>query len=160
MDWQCVFDEAYPAAGATTDILTQFQVDVASPMSADEIETVNSSQHNPFPENDALHTALRPFNAADWVIPNCPLPATYLSLLKWSNGGEFRSGERWFQFFPANDAVHGVRAILLAYRIPQYMPNARPFAFDGGGTFYMFDMRNASNHGEYPIVYAHSCYLR
>ena len=46
--------------------------------------------------------------------------------------------------------------MLLAYHLPQYMPEAFPFAFNGGGTFYLFDMRRAAKRGEYPVVVSHS----
>jgi hypothetical protein len=36
------------------------------------------------------------------------------------------------------------------------MPGALPFAFNGGGTFYLFDMRRPARKGEYPIVCTHS----
>jgi SMI1 / KNR4 family (SUKH-1) len=84
------------------------------------------------------------------------LPSSYLSLLAWSNGGEFRMGGRWFQFFPAVDPVHGVLAISEAYGIPRYMPGALPFALNGGGTFYLLDMRETAVAGEYPVVCSHS----
>ncbi len=45
-----------------------------------------------------------------------------------------------------------VFAMMLAYHVPEYMPLAVPFAFNGGGTFYMFDMRSPPVNGEYPIV--------
>jgi hypothetical protein len=46
--------------------------------------------------------------------------------------------------------------MMLAYEIPQYMPGAVPFAFDGGGTFYLFDMRCDPSDGEYPIVFCNA----
>jgi len=36
------------------------------------------------------------------------------------------------------------------------MPGAVPFAFDGGGGFYMFDMRADPQGDEFPIVFSHS----
>src|SRR5262245_7423107 len=128
-------------------------------MSATEIHEVNTAQRNPFPASDRLHAAWRPFDAAVWVIPSLPLPAAYLSLLRWSDGGEFGTGERWFQFFPALGERHGVRAMMLAYQLPQYMPGAVPVAFNGGGTFYLLDMRRPAVGGEYPVVCAHAGYL-
>jgi hypothetical protein len=122
MDWASVFDEAHPQPGATDAVIEQFVAEVARPMSAAEVRAVNASQRNPFPKFDRLHSAWRPFDATAWVMPSRPLPVAYLSLLRWSNGGEFRTGERWFQFFPALCAQHGVRAMMVAYQLPQYMP--------------------------------------
>lgn len=77
---------------------------------------------------------------------------SYLDLLKYSNGGEFQQGERYFQFFHNGD----LREMNLAYELPEYMPNAVSFAMDGSGNHYMFDMREESGDGEYPILFAHS----
>jgi hypothetical protein len=85
-----------------------------------------------------------------------PLPLSYLSLLAWSNGGEFRTGRRWLQFFPALESAHGILAMSEAYGLPRYMPRALPIAFNGGGTFYLLDMREPMVGGEYPVVCSHS----
>lgn len=44
--------------------------------------------------------------------------------------------------------------MLVAYQIPFYLPGTLPIAFDGGGTFYLLDMRQAPVDGEYPILFA------
>jgi hypothetical protein len=46
--------------------------------------------------------------------------------------------------------------MMLAYHLPEYMPGGLPFAFNGGGTFYLFDMREGAVHGEYPVVCSHA----
>src|SRR5262245_65909395 len=122
MDWASIFDEVHPQPGAADVVLAEFVAEVARPMSAAEIRGVNARQTSPFPRGDPLHAAWRPFDSAAWVVPDRPLPPAYLSLLRWSDGGEFRTGERWFQFFPTLDPQHGVRAMLLAYHLPEYMP--------------------------------------
>src|SRR5262249_1777501 len=48
---------------------------------------------------------------------------------------------------------------MVAYQLPQYMPGAVPVAFNGGGTFYLLDMRQPAVGGEYPVVCAHAGYL-
>jgi hypothetical protein len=98
-----------------------------------EIVTINQSQRNPFPANDPLHASYHP--------------------------GEFRKGHRWFQFFPAIDDRHGVRAVSPPYHLPKYMPGALPIAFDGADTLYLFDMRQPTRAGDYPVVCAHSSNL-
>jgi len=155
-DWLSVFDEAYPVAGASAGDLARFAASVGRPLTPDEIETVNRGQQNPFPRSDPLYASYRPFDAALWTVPDRPLPAAYLGFLAWSDGGEFRTGDRWFQFFSTLDPGHGVRAVLLAYHLPQHMPGALPFAFNGGGTFYLFDLRQPAVAGEYPIVCSHA----
>src|SRR5262249_11533316 len=99
-----------------------------------------------------MYAVWRPFDPLRWTIPDHPLPVSYLSLLAWSNGGEFRTGDRWFQFHRAVEPGHGVRAMMLGHHIPQYMPGAVPIALNGGGWFYLFDMRNPPRDGEYPVV--------
>ncbi len=152
MDWAPVFDEAFPRPAAPDAVIARFIATIARPMSGAEIRRANAGQQNPFPASDPLHTAWRPIDVSAWVIPDRPLPASYLSFLRWANGGEFRTGERWFQFFPARGAGHGVRAMMLAYQIPQYMPGAVPVALNGGGTFYLLDLRRPPVEGEYPVV--------
>jgi hypothetical protein len=44
--------------------------------------------------------------------------------------------------------------MMLAYHVPEYVFGAVPFAFNGAGTFYMFDMRRPAVGDEYPIVCA------
>lgn len=154
MDWQSVFDEAYPLRGATEADIARFIAEIGQPLSPAEITEVNESQSNPFPKDDPMHAAWRPFDAAKWLIPIYAPPAAYLSLLRWSNGGEFRKGGRCFQFFPTIDPQHGVRSMMVAYHVPQYMPGALPVAFNGAGTFYLLDMRRPPVADEYPIVCA------
>jgi hypothetical protein len=156
IDWSSVFDEAYPVAGVSTADLERLVATVGQQLTPAEIKAINSGQRNPFPKGDPLYAAWRPFDSSLWVVPSRPLPPSYLAFLEWSNGGEFRTGERWFQFFPVLDPGQGMRATLLAYHLPQYMPGALPFAFNGGGTFYLFDMRPAAKRGEYPVVGSHS----
>jgi hypothetical protein len=128
-----VFDEARPESGASDAEIKRFVATIGQPLSAEEIEAVNLSQRNPFPKGDPL----------------------YLAFLRWSNGGWFRSGEREFGFFPTQ-GPSGVREMMLAYHLPQYMPGALPFAFNGAGTFYLFDMRKKAVSGEYPVVCSHA----
>jgi SMI1 / KNR4 family (SUKH-1) len=152
MDWPSVFDETIPEPGATEAELHHFVVTVGQLLSAAEVAEVNRSQTNPFPKGDPLHGAYRPFDPSHWILPNRPLPPDYLEFLRWSNGGWCRSGDREFGFFPTAE----VRGMILAYHLPQYMPLALPFAFNGAGTFYLFDMREEAVAGEYPIVCAHT----
>jgi hypothetical protein len=155
-EWRSIFDEADPAEGASATEIDRFVATVGEPLSPNEIKEINRGQQNPFRKSDPLYKSWRPFDPSGWVIPSRRLPPSYLAFLRWSNGGEFQTGERRFQFLPAVDPGHGVRTMLLAYHLPQYMPGALPFAFNGGGTFYLFDMRRAARKGEYPVVCSHS----
>lgn len=153
-DWTNIFEECYPEPGAEAHELSELVQGFGASLSAEELGEINSRLSNPFPPSDPLHASYSPFDPCRWKLPAGSLPADYLDFLSWSNGGEFRTGERWFQFFPATDPMHGVRAMLLAYHIPQYMPLALPFAMDGGGGIYLFDMRDPA--AEPPIVWAHA----
>ena len=108
------------------------------------------TQRNPYPADDPLHDTYRPFDPAQWTLPNGELPPSYLGFLLWSDGGDFRNGERWFRFHP----VRELRPLFLGYHVPQYLPGALLFGSDGGNVFYFFDMRQAPVEGEYPILIA------
>ena len=150
MDWLSVFDEVHPVSGASAKAIRQFVATLGRPLSAAEVKAIVASQRNPFPKGDPLYTAYRPFDPTTWRLPQRPLPQSYLSFLQWSNGGWCRSGARAFDFFGAGT----VRQMLLAYHLPEYMPDALPFAWNGDGIFYLFDMRQQPVADEYPIVCA------
>jgi hypothetical protein len=154
MVWEYRFDESYPNPGAVDDVIARFVHEANRPISSAEIRAINAGQKNPFRADDSLQATWKPVDASRWIIPDRPVPVAYLDLLRWSDGGEFRTGERWFQFFPCLDTQQGVRALMLAYHLPQYRPGAMPIALDGCGIFYLFDMRKPAIDGEYPIVCA------
>jgi hypothetical protein len=137
-----VFEEAHPETGASEAEINYLIESVKRPLSNTEVEQIcRERQRIGLPQSDPSR----------WSLPGSPLPAQYLEFLRWSNGGAFRNGERWFDsFFHTAE----VRSYLLAYDLPQYMPGVIPFAFDGSGTFYVFDMREASIAGEYPVLIA------
>lgn len=154
--WEAVFDTSSKEDGASPELILEFQRTALQPLSAEEIAEVNGSQRNPFPSTDPLYSAYKRFDAQDWVMPSFGFPNSYLSFLRWSNGGMFTKGGREFGFFPAINATCGVRSMMLAYHIPEYMKYAVPFAFDGAGTFYFFDMREPPVNDEFPIVLSHA----
>jgi len=137
--WDGIFEEEIERnPGLSEDDLALFVSSVLQPLTADELE---------LPE-------LQSDDLARWKIPEGTLPHSYISFLLWSNGGEFRNGDRLMQFFPALDPVQGVRIMMLAYGVPDETPGILPFAFNGGGIFYAFDMRFRPVNGEYSIVAA------
>lgn len=148
VDWNSIFDEVHARPGATKQDVSEFVSSALLPLTSDEAERIRRAQNNPFPKGDPLHPTWKPFDPANWKLPKRSFPSDYLRLLQWANGAECRSGARVFQFFP----TAGVRATMLAYHIPQHMSCAVPFAFNGGGVFYLFDMRKPARNGEYPIV--------
>lgn len=152
MDWSSIFDESIPAPGASDAEIERFVATIGKSLSVAEVAEVNRGQHNPFPASAPFHASYRPFDPSGWVIPTGPLPPDYLSFLRWSNGGWCRTGDREFGFFPTDHPTGGIRQMMLAYRFPEYMPGALPFALNGGGTFYLFDMREPARGGNYPVV--------
>lgn len=148
LDWSLIFDRVYPNSGASELEIVDLQASALRPLNTDELTQIRARQRNPFPKRDPFHSIWRPFDPAQWLIPTAPFPDNYLNCLRWSNGGECWTGERCFQFFSTDE----LRDTMLAYNVPEYMPGAIPFAFNGGGTFYMFDVRKPSVRGEYPII--------
>lgn len=85
-------------------------------------------------------------------MPQYPLPPSYLDLLRCCDGID-TGDARNIQCFELDD----VRNMMLSYEVPYYWPLALPFAFDGGGVFFAFDMRNPPDEsGEFPIVMCHA----
>ena len=80
--------------------------------------------------------------------PPGAFPASYLEFLQWSNGGIFVKDGATYQIL----GTHEVREYLLIYHLPQYVPGAVPWAMDGSGGPYCFDMREKPTEGEYPII--------
>ena len=143
--WANLFAEAHPAIGAAPSDLDRLLRALAAPMSAAEVAAIKADH--------PLHATYRRFDPANWRIPDRQLPASYRDFLLWSNGGSFSNGSRWFDPFLSAEAL---REYLLAYHVPQYMPGALPFAMDGGGGFYLFDLRADPVDGEYPIFFIHA----
>jgi hypothetical protein len=84
-----------------------------------------------------------------WRLPSGGLPRPLRAFLEWSNGGVFTTGARRFQFLAARE----LRATLLTHHFPVHMPDALPFARDGGGCFYVFDLRAPAPDGAFPVVF-------
>lgn len=96
-----------------------------------------------------------------WLIAGRRPPESYVSFLRWSNGGSFSNGERRFEPFfrvPRDAADEGLllRETMLGYGVPEAMPHVLPFAFDGRGVFAAFDMRDEPIDAEFPIVAFHA----
>jgi hypothetical protein len=153
INWNKVFSQCFPAKGATKEELKALISTIGKPLSEEEARAISASQSNPFPKTDPFHAAFKPFDPWKWLLPSKPLPFAFLDFLEWSNGGSFVSGGRRFDpIFSTSE----LRDYLVGYNVPQYMPNSLPFAFDGNGDFYIFDMRRDSVEGEYPILFTGS----
>lgn len=69
--------------------------------------------------------------------PSCYLPEDYLDFMENSNNRTFVYGEREYQFLEYDEIMEYYDA----YMFPQFMPYAFPFAMDGCGNFYIFNLR-------------------
>lgn len=140
VDWSRVFEDAKPVAGAAEAELTILR-DVWRPVGDDDAPWLR--------QPGELDRARR------WTLAGALPPASYLDFLRFSNGGSFGNGERSFSSF---FEVHTLRGMMVGYGIPEDMPSVLPFAFDGGGVFYAFDMREppVDGDGEFPIVAFHA----
>lgn len=138
VDWISVFDEVEREQPAAEENVSQLRAFLSSPLTIVERDEIA-----------ALDSELDP---TAWGLPDCELPGDFKDFLRWSNGGGARTGEREFGFFD----IAGIRDYMLRYLFPEYMPGVVPFAFNGGGIFYAFDVRSQPLKGEYPIVAAAS----
>jgi len=69
------------------------------------------------------------------------LPQEYLDLMYESNGGDYVNGEREYQFLSFEEIIEYYEA----YMFFEFMPYAYPFAMDGCGNFYIFNLRMVDN---------------
>jgi hypothetical protein len=85
------------------------------------------------------------------------LPESYLTFLRWSNGGLFRNGGRNMKFWHCE----GPRRMMDRYNFPELAPLVVPFAGNpGSGDWYGFDTSNEPVAGEFPVVYIHHEIIR
>lgn len=145
VNWSSIFDEMQIAKGASETEVIAFAKDFALPLSEKEIAEVRA---------DLLKSKMdvERYDPSKWIIPSKPLPESFLKFLMWNNGGWCRTGKREFGFLGTSD----LRGYTLAYLFPEWMPSAIPFALNGGGVFYVFDMREEPQNGEYPILIANA----
>jgi SMI1/KNR4 family protein SUKH-1 len=127
-----------------------------------KVSEVNAFVQAPLTDGEITHLAEYPMPPhapppSEWRLEIRDLPSSYVELLLISHGGGITKGEREIGFF----GKHELREYLLEYQFPVYMPGALPFGLNGGGVFYIFDMRRSAENGEYPILVASSgnlCY--
>jgi hypothetical protein len=97
-----------------------------------------------FPDIDSLYPNGR--DPKYFPIPHqLKLPKEYIELLQYSNGGGIINGEREFGFF----SLEEIRQMYINYGFPIWAPAFLPIAFNGGGKFYAYDLRE--NNG-FPII--------
>lgn len=135
-DWAAVFDHAERNPPLDPDLRDAVSASVCTHLDPDEAAAVRDEAG---PDPDA------------WSFPARPLPPSYLDFLGWSNGGFFLTGDRELQMLAAEE----LREYMVTYRLPYQIPGSVPFALDGGGGVFLFDMRVPPDAaGEYPILFA------
>jgi hypothetical protein len=67
-NWPAVFAEAHPEPGASDEILAAAIADLRRPLTEEEAKGIARSQSNPFPGNDPLHAAWKPFEVGPAVV--------------------------------------------------------------------------------------------
>src|SRR5438105_4911264 len=118
IEWPTVFAEAHAQPGISEEDLAAALADLRRPLSKEEVDAIAGSQSNPFPKRDPMHAAWTPFDPRGWRLPDRPLPPSYLSFLRWSDGGVFINADRSFNPFLACGKL---REYLLCYHVPEYM---------------------------------------
>jgi hypothetical protein len=143
LHWPEIFDEFNSQPAASENQVRQLHESMVMPLTDQEIAELEA-QHRQFKFK---------YDIRAWVFPAGPLPPSYLSLLGFSNGGNFRNGGRCLHPLFATDEVRGY---LLGYNLPEHIPHTFPFAMDGSGVIYLFDMRQPPVDGEYPVLVSHA----
>jgi hypothetical protein len=148
LDWERVFDIRHQESGASLPMIESALDSFRQPMSSSEIADVLRKQTNPFPSTHPLHSTYYPIDPRHWRFPQGELPPLFVELIQWSNGGDISNDS--VAFFPLL-SCDDWRGYSIAYMVPEFMPQAFPFALNGGGSLYVFDMREPAKDGEYPI---------
>ena len=150
INWSAYFDVAQPEPGATPLQIDYLKAAVSAPPTEDEARAIRERQANPYPPEHPHHAEWKPFDPADWQMSERPLPPSFLAFLQAGNGGFFANGDRELGILGTDE----VREYLFTYDFPEYMPGSVPFALDGAGNFYAFDMRHDPREdGEYPVLF-------
>ncbi len=148
MNWPQELD-SQPELPASHDDIASFVESVFAPLTAVEIGDLTREHKKAVGDGHFAPS----FDPASWQLPKYKLPESYLNFLRFSNGGFFAGQNRDLDpLFTMPE----VRDYMLAYSIPHWMPQSCPIGFDGGGTFFLLDMRDRSPTNDYPILFAHA----
>ncbi|MEZ6056979.1 MAG: SMI1/KNR4 family protein [Planctomycetaceae bacterium] len=152
MNWTEYFDNCRTEPGATDSEIDTFVLTVSAPLTSSEVQEL-LEEHRQVVGDGCFDP---PFKPESWRLPTRSLPSGYLDLLRFSNGGFFDGQHRDLDpLFSTRE----VRDYMLGYSVPHWMPMTLPFAFDGGGGFYLLDMRDDSLARGFPVIWAHACNL-
>ncbi len=150
-NWSTLFDEAEPKPGCSEEEVRELLAAVARPLDSQQLTYYRGLMAvNPYPPGTPERDTYVPSDPAGWPLPSRGLPASYLSFLRWSNGGAFRSRHRRVEFI----AARWVRSVMLQNLFPMAAPHVVPFAgVPGEGDWYAFDTVAEPVGGEFPVVY-------
>jgi hypothetical protein len=113
-----------------------------------EIRQIRDNERNPWLPGTSEYNGWTPTDPSGWVFPSGPFSPSYLSLIRWSNGGNFLAGEdRALRFW----GIEGLRGWMMDLHAPKNLPLAIPFAANTFYDIYCFDMREPLVD-EYPII--------
>jgi hypothetical protein len=149
-DWASLLrpDGRALAAGASVEVIAAGSLKAFRRIAGYEVEEVRRFSLNPWTRGTPEYDAWLPTDASSWVFPRGPFPPSYLSLVRWANGGPFLAGvDRILQIIP----VDGIRQKMIELHSPKRMALAVPFAWNDVYDIYCFDMRQPLRV-EYPIL--------
>ncbi len=139
IDWSTRFDEGKPKPGCSVEEIRKLSASIARPLDDEELAYLREIVARNSTEPDPIL----------WPWPRRGLPESYLSFLRWSNGGTFRCGERWVEFFEAGWARNTMLANLFPLIVPRVVPFAAP---PTSGGWYGFDTGVEPVDGEFPVL--------
>lgn len=148
-DWSGVLrPDGARVAGATAEAVAFGSRAAFHLITKAEIRQTHDRSRNLWRPGTPEHDTWMPTDASGWEFPHGPFPPSYLSLVRWSNGGAFRAGvDRTLRIVP----IDGVRTKMIELHSPENMPLAVPFAWNDYYDIYCFDMREPLRD-EYPIL--------
>ena len=139
----------------TEETMITFQREWNLPLSDNELNDLRKKDKKPSYWNDSTYGEWKPKKFEKWAFPKSNFPKEFLELIKVYGGCAFIKGELEFSVF----GPHDLRAMNIAYELPEYMTGAVSFGLDGAGNHILFDMRSKDSTDTYKIYAAHSSYL-
>jgi len=152
--WSGLFDGGDPEPGASAEQVQELLALLSKPLDEEELRWAESvCARNPYPVFSPRHASYVAPDPRTWKAPTRGLPASYLSFLRWSNGGKFYQGNHIIEFVPFHGREANLRNMWLVSLFPLHAPSIVPFAGSPShGDYYAFDT-SIGAAGEFPVVY-------
>ncbi|GEM_PF-3383546 len=139
----------------TEKVLIQFQDEWNLPLSDVEINELRKNDNQPSYWNREIYGKWEPKKFENWTFPNGRFPQEFIRLMKYYGGCNFLKGDREFCVF----GIEELRAMNIAYELPEYIEGAVSIGLDGAGNHVIFDMRQVKTMHHYKIYGVHSSNL-